>query len=171
ALCSTPARRQTPSGGARNVYSPQCGSYGPINRTRGGPWLLTSIRFLYLIPCVSLSSEAQGLGARHTNATNVPSSVVLELARHRRRSRERVKSVSAAPTAAERCVPRRRAQLRGPSRAGDCADARRRDRLGSIVIVMIAMVMVAVIAIAVLVVVIAAVVAVVITVIVPVVVI
>ena len=26
AFCSTPARRQTPSGGARKVYSPQCGS-------------------------------------------------------------------------------------------------------------------------------------------------
>src|SRR5688572_5478275 len=40
---STPASRHTPRGGARNVYSPQCGSYGPINRTLGGsplqdPW-------------------------------------------------------------------------------------------------------------------------------------
>ncbi len=26
AFCRVPARRQTPSGGARNVYSPQCGS-------------------------------------------------------------------------------------------------------------------------------------------------
>src|SRR6185312_5648218 len=31
----TPARRQTPSGGARNVYSPQCGSYGPMSKTLG----------------------------------------------------------------------------------------------------------------------------------------
>ncbi len=36
-LLEHPARRQTPSGGARNVYSPQCGSYGPISRIRGGP--------------------------------------------------------------------------------------------------------------------------------------
>src|SRR5207245_10062886 len=35
AASSTPARRHTPSGGARKVYSPQCGSYGPISRMRG----------------------------------------------------------------------------------------------------------------------------------------
>src|SRR5262249_31946625 len=32
---STPARRQTPSGGARKVYSPQFGSYGPTSSIRG----------------------------------------------------------------------------------------------------------------------------------------
>ena len=32
---STPASRHTPSGGARKVYSPQFGSYGPTNRIRG----------------------------------------------------------------------------------------------------------------------------------------
>src|SRR5580704_17869641 len=34
---SAPARRQTPSGGARNVYSPHCGSYGPTSRYLSGP--------------------------------------------------------------------------------------------------------------------------------------
>ena len=32
---STPMSRQTPRGGARNVYSPPIGSYGPTSRTRG----------------------------------------------------------------------------------------------------------------------------------------
>src|SRR6202011_691956 len=32
---STPASRQTPRGGARKVYSPQCGSYGPISSPLG----------------------------------------------------------------------------------------------------------------------------------------
>src|ERR1700722_7314018 len=43
--CRTPASRHTPSGGARNVYSPQCGSYGPISNTLGAPslYLFTDI--------------------------------------------------------------------------------------------------------------------------------
>jgi hypothetical protein len=37
----TPANRHTPSGGARKVYSPQCGSYGPSSNTLGAPsWFL-----------------------------------------------------------------------------------------------------------------------------------
>ena len=47
---STPASRQTPSGGARKVYSPQCGSYGPINNTLGDLRLFTSIQLLKCIP-------------------------------------------------------------------------------------------------------------------------
>ncbi len=35
AASSTPASRQTPSGGARKVNSPQCGSYGPISNAEG----------------------------------------------------------------------------------------------------------------------------------------
>src|SRR6202035_4113902 len=47
AATRTPASRQTPSGGERNVYSPQCGSYGPINSTLGEPSVFTSIRLLH----------------------------------------------------------------------------------------------------------------------------
>src|SRR5579862_5938368 len=47
AAARTPASRQTPSGGARNVYSPQCGSYGPISSTLGEPSVFTSIRLLH----------------------------------------------------------------------------------------------------------------------------
>src|SRR5271156_6583181 len=38
---STPAKRQTPRGGARKVNSPQCGSYGPISNILGAPNLFT----------------------------------------------------------------------------------------------------------------------------------
>src|ERR1700680_5037162 len=47
AVANTPASRQTPSGGARNVYSPQCGSYGPISNTLGEPSVFTSIWLLH----------------------------------------------------------------------------------------------------------------------------
>lgn len=41
-----PARRHTPSGGAKNVYSPQCESYGPINGNLGNlrPRLLEIVK-------------------------------------------------------------------------------------------------------------------------------
>src|SRR5450755_1347953 len=45
AALRTPARRQTPSGGARKVYSPQCGSYGPTSKILGEASAFTLIDF------------------------------------------------------------------------------------------------------------------------------
>src|SRR5580700_1953680 len=46
----TPAKRQTPSGGARKVYSPQCGSYGPTSKYLSGPELGKAARAHSMTP-------------------------------------------------------------------------------------------------------------------------